>query len=149
MEPLMLAAAAVKSVGNLAQGVQGYQAGRYNARMARLEADARTREAADRASLQTEQTERAIGAGTAAAGASGFTLAGSAADVLGDLAGQGRFDARSLLYAGEIERRKLLAEAQMQKKAATWSLVSGTLKAAGSIMDGVGQAKSAGQQTKG
>jgi hypothetical protein len=136
--PAMLAIAGTTAkVGSaIYSGVQEKRAANFNARLAREQAEAKAREASQLAMQRQADAERTIGAGAATAGASGFGLGGSAADVLGDLAGQASYDVRATLAQGELDRRDLLIEAEAQRARGRAAMVSSAFDAAGAILDG-------------
>lgn len=133
---LGLGGALLSSAGALSQGRA--QASALNAQASELEAQAereRQSAAAD-ASLATEEAERTIGAAQAIAAASGFDVSGSARDVLADLAGQKRYNASALIYAGDLERRALLAQAGGLRRSAKASKRQGLLAAGATLLTG-------------
>jgi hypothetical protein len=141
---MLMFAGALKGASSLVGGLQQAQAAAFNRRQALLEADARNKEAARQAELATEQARRVIGEAEVAAGASGFTLGGSAADVLGDLAGQQSYDTRAILHQGAIERAALLDEAAAQKRAGQGAMLQGVIGAGASVLGGIAGARAAG-----
>lgn len=125
------AAKAAKSQGEADQA-----AAQYNRAQAIKQAEATSMKASIDAGSAERKGERVIGAAKAIAGGSGFTLAGSAADVLGDLAAQRSFDVRTLLYAGETERRALLEEAANYERVGVAAVKQAKYRATAAILDG-------------
>jgi|GEM_PF-3675328 len=136
---LQLASLGVGLTATAVSGIQQRQALAYNAKLAKQRAELASQQGARAAEAAQEQGERAIGTAAAAAGASGLNLGGSAADVLGDLAGQQRYNTTALIYQGNTERAAALSEAAIMKQQRTQAGWNTVLSMGGSILYGPGR----------
>jgi hypothetical protein len=112
------------------------RAAAYNEQQAKLEAESRYNKAAVDAGATAEDARRAIGTAEVAAGASGFTVGGSAVDVIADLARQGSANVRTVLWQGELARQGLLQEAKIQNLQGKAAVKRGVYGQAGALLNG-------------
>lgn len=120
----------------LRQAKLNRQVAKINAEQAETDAQHVRIAAAIDAEQATEEAERSIGRALVAAGASGLAIDGSALDVLADLGAQKRFNASTLIYAGELERNALLREASFGRASARMQQRGATLGAAATVLTG-------------
>jgi hypothetical protein len=128
-----MAMAVAQQAGKIVEGIGTYQAKRAQAAMLKLAAKQARREGSQEAQLATDEAERA-GARAAVAGAgSGGGFEGSFAGVLEDLQRTGVFNARSAIYAGNVEAENRLYEAKVAKQEGTMALISAFVGGGSSI----------------
>lgn len=124
------AAAAAASV---ASGVVGVNNAHYQEDVAEQNAIANKHEASSIAEIQSSEGRKDAGRATALAAASGLTVDGSAAGVIGSLAAAGEYNARSALYQGLRRDGQFIVDKQNASDSATASVIS----AAGSAASGI------------
>ncbi len=78
----------------------------------------------------------AVGRGVAIAGASGFTVDGSASDVLADLAAEAETSAARARWSADREAERLRFEARQTKRAGVFGLVSSVFKTGAAFVAG-------------
>lgn len=137
-----MAAAFAAAAGSLISGIGGFQAGTYNARVARQNArnaaiDANAQEA------QVRRDARAIaGDAIAAMGASGSALGtGSALDLLRESATNAEMDALNIRRRGAYEYAAGRAEARMARRQGAFTLASSVLKAGSQVAGGMQESR--------
>jgi hypothetical protein len=97
--------AAVSAYGAIKQGQAASAAAEYNAKVSQESAKIALSEADLQAQQIDRTTRQRLGALRANAGASGGTGAGSALDVIGDVAEQSSLEKQYALYQGELKAR--------------------------------------------
>lgn len=129
---------ALGAAGHLVDGIGAFVAGR--ARAAGLRADARARIETGEAQADDIMREgrEAVAFGTVQAGASGFTVDGSALDVIGRLAQEADTASRRARWQSMREADKIRQEARSAKRGAIFGLAKGVLSAGASIIAGGG-----------
>lgn len=127
MAEVLFAAAAVASV---AGGVMGYNQAQDEARMHKQNAEVARQEGTIAAQIEQMRGREATGRARALASASGLTVDGSAADVIGAMASQADYSARSAIYLGRRRAEQSMAERRAAKRRGTASLISGFTQAA-------------------
>lgn len=151
---MMMASAAVNAVGQVVEGAQGYQQGKYEAAVAGQNADisrdnaARARRDADLAEeAKRGEVRKSLGRSAAAAAQSGAAGSGpgqgSIGLVLNQAAKEGELDALNIRYGGDTERQThLMEEAQYRaeqraaKRRAKAAAISGILGSAAATLSG-------------
>lgn len=133
---MFAASTALSAGGQLMQGGSDRRAAYRSAAEAEAEAQRAANAAAIDASLAQADAERAIGTALTQAGASGFAIDGSAVDVLADLGAQKRYNTSTIIYGGDLERRRLLTEAKNMRRAGDSAFTQGVLGAAGTVLSG-------------
>lgn len=132
MSPEVMAKAAERA-GEIVQGFGTWQGLRAKASQLRKAAGSARREASTEAQMAVDELER-TGARAAVAGAgSGGGFEGSFGTVLEDIQRTGIFNARSAIYAGNVEAENLLYESKLAKNEAAMTLVSMALQTGSSI----------------
>lgn len=134
--PVLAAAAVVSAVGAISDSQHQASADKYNARVAEQNSGAALSQASAAAQLQQEQAQREIGATTAAYGASGITMDGTAIDVLRNSASMAERDKQNILYKGQLQAAGYQDEAQLDRMSASAALTGGYYKAAGAVLKG-------------
>lgn len=121
------------SAGHLIEGIGAFTAAR--ARAAGLRADARARLETGEAQADDIMREgrAAVAFGTVQAGASGFTVDGSAMDVIGRLAQEADTASRRARWQSMREADRLRQEAAQAKRAGIFGLLKGVASAAASF----------------
>jgi len=136
--PAILSAvgAGVAAIGAIRQGKAAAAADAYNAAMARQNA-AFSRQNADLQAAQDQRTTAMrLGAIRASQGASGGTQAGSALDVIGDVARQGEIQKQIDIYQGEQQAAGYEGTATLDTMRASSDLAAGQAGAIGAIGKG-------------
>jgi len=138
---LMMIGMGVSAAGTLYTGMQNYQAGQYNAAMAREEA--KTQEVLTDIEIQKHRRDvkRLKSAQIARYGASGVTLEGSPLLVMADSAAEAELDEALIRYSGWAKARGLRSEAYLSNKKGRESLYGSTLKAGGTLLTGYAKTK--------
>ena len=134
-----LASAAVASYGAYQQGQQAKASANYNAQVDTQNAQI----ASEQATAQAKQDDRAnymrVSAAEAEYGASG-TSGGSAIDVLGDMAGQGKLQEQQDTYQGGIRSRTQTNAATGATFGGSAAATAGLYGAGSSLIGGTGSA---------
>ena len=140
---LLIASTVIAAGGAVAQGVAANNAGKANARVQEImAADAIKRGNADEAS-QRRITKSALGKQRARFAASGAEAnTGSAAEIQADTAEFGELDALRIRNNAEREAFALEAGAAISRSSGKNALLSGVLKAGGSLIGGAGKVSS-------
>lgn len=138
---MLMSQPAAKAGMQLYTGIAQYQSRRRNAALAAQNADQGRRVGVIAGENRQRQSEKSVGAAKARAGASGFTLAGSAASVISQLAAEGNQGASTALYDGLIRGRSGDNKAKDLRSAATLGLISAGFKAGDTILTAVSQSK--------
>jgi hypothetical protein len=123
---------AVQAVGNIVQGIGGYQAGLYNKRVNYAQAQEEEMAGEAEAGRLREQARAAIGEQLAAqfsGGLEGGT--GSAIDNLAQSQINATLDAMQLHRDAAMKARSLRAKGDQAKTEGTFALISGVLQAGG------------------
>ncbi len=141
-------AAVLSAVGNIVGGFGSWQASQAKAAALKGAAKMARRDASTEAQLAADDAERAGARAAVQGAASGGGFGGSFAGVLDDLERTGVFNARSAIYAGNVEANNRLYEAKVAKAEGTMALVTSVLQAsssvAGDYMRGAENKKQAG-----
>lgn len=136
----VLLAAGVSAVGKLFSGFGQRNAQRAKAKALGYAAQNARREAGVKASLALEDSDRTgARAATLAAASGGGGLQGSAADVIGDLAQQGVFNARQIVRTGVSESIALMQDARTAKAQGDMEMFSSVIDAGSTFLGGIGQ----------
>lgn len=135
--PAMLAATAVKTVGNIMQGEAQAGSAKFNARVAQQNAVIAQQQGAAAEAAQQRDAARQIGTMIANYGSSGVQLdSGSPLDVLADSARMAELDRLTIQYNTRLKAAGYQVEAQLQQNQATSARTSALFNAAGSAMGG-------------
>ena len=102
---------------------RGYEQGIESAKQKEIEAAATRAQANEEANRQREENLRNMASVRSKYGASGVSFEGSPLVVLADTARLGESVAQDIHYAGELESRKELREAEIEKFNASFSLI--------------------------
>jgi hypothetical protein len=141
-------AAIIAGVGSLVQGFGAFQSKRAQAAALKTAAKQARGEASMQAQLAADEGERAAARAAVMGAASGGGTQGSFAGVLEQLERTATFNARSALYAGNVEANNRLYEAKVAKADGTMALISSVFQAgsslAGDAMRGAENRKQAG-----
>jgi hypothetical protein len=141
-----VAGSAVQAKGQIAQGNATDAADQYNADMARQDAGiAATQTTADIAKSRAS-AESTNGTLKANAGLTGG-LTGSNLDILSSNAVQQELDVLNLKQQGAIQQRNLLSQASLDVAAGSNAKKQSKLAAAGTILNGIGNAVTSTAQT--
>ncbi len=119
-----------------ARAVEGFgtwQAKRAQASNLRRAAKAARGEASGEAQQAVDEAERAGARAAVIGAATGGGFDGSFGDVLGDLEQTGMFNARSAIYAGNVEANNRLYEAAVKEQEGKLALLSAFVPILGSI----------------
>lgn len=134
MNPQM-AAAAIQSVGKIVEGFGTFSAKMGQAANLKRAAKSARGEASMEAQLAADEAERAGARAAVVGAAGGGGFGGSFGAVLEDLEQTGVFNARSAIYAGNVEANNRLYEAEVAKQEGRMALI-GSLFGAGSTIAG-------------
>ena len=115
------------------RGFGDWQAKRAQASNLRRAAKAARGEASAEAQLAVDEAERAGARAAVVGAASGGGFDGSFGDVLGDLEQTGMFNARSAIFAGNVEANNRLYEADVATQESKMALLSAFVPIVGSI----------------
>lgn len=132
VEPLMIAAAVASAAGSAVQGVNAYQVGAYQSKLAKEQAAQAAADASSQAQQALDEGARTLARGVTIA-AQGGGLNGSALDVLGDLSRQTTYEARRLTTQGLAEAQALATEGRAAKQQGAIGAVSHGLEAASTL----------------
>lgn len=136
-DPITLFFVAASTVASIAGGVEDIKQAKYQERVANENADAAKHEGSAIAELEAAKGRADVGHARALAAASGLSVDGSAAGVIGSLAAVGEYNARSAIYQGRRRVAQFDADARTAKHAQKAALirtigqVSSTLLTAG------------------
>lgn len=120
--------------GQVVQGVATFGASRARAKAMQAQAK-ETRKLGDvEYRRRTEEGRRQLASATARAAASGFTVEGSALNVIADLARENDANARGARWAASREALSLRNTARQVKAQGNAALLSGVLQAGGSLI---------------
>lgn len=119
-----------------AQAAAQARAAQTNAAIMQHNAQIAQNQASADAEQQRIQTLRALGAESAAYGASGVTGEGSAADIIGNSAAQGELARQNILYQGRLKAEGYNTQSQLDTGAAQTALQEGDQKAAAAGLQG-------------
>lgn len=140
-----MAQAASQQVGRLIQGFGSWQASMSKAANLKASAKVARREASAEAQMATDEAERAGARAAVAGAASGGGFEGSFGSVLEDLERTGVFNARSAIYAGNVDANNRLYESEVAKQEGRFALISSIFQTSASI---AGQQMQAAEQRK-
>ena len=124
------AAPYVAAGGSLLSGIQGFQAGKAQAKLARQQAELERRNADYAARSEADRSRRYRAAQLAAYGKSGVTMSGTPGDVLAQTAIQQEKDILAIRYGGELRKRRALGVEKASKQEGFNSLIGGFSNAA-------------------
>ena len=130
----------IAAYGALKQGQAQQQAADFNASIAQQNAGVARQQAAEQAQQQDIVNKQRIGSIIAAQGASGGDMSGSALDVVGNVAQQGKLATQQALYEGELSARGYSNTAAGQKFIGQQDASAGKWHAAGALIQGASQA---------
>jgi len=140
-------AAAVSAVGSLVSGFGQFQASRARAAALRAAAKQARGEASMSAQMAADEGERAAARAAVMGASSGGGFQGSFAGALEQLERTATFNARSAIYAGNIEAQNRNYEARVAKQEGTMALVSSVFEAGSSLAGGFMRQAQQRQQT--
>lgn len=123
----------VSAFGTLFEGQAAAQAAEFNAGIERWNAVLVRQWAAESERRFRRMSKKRMGSMRAAAGASGFTMSGSALDAMYDSAMQEELDALTIRYQGEIEARSHEMNAAMADRQARNAKVGSAISAIGEL----------------
>ena len=126
---LAVAGTGFTALGTYQQAKAQQEASRYNAQVARIEANAKSTQI-------RRDNARKIATARAQSGASGVAIGGSSISMLADLAAQGEEMALLALYGGEAESTRSLLRAEAAGSAATGSLLAGGINTGATLLQG-------------
>ncbi len=136
---LSIASTGLGVIGSIAQGQAAADAAKYNAAIARQQANMAQDQAAAKATETARQTRQRVAASRAAFGENGFESSGSVADVLGVVQEQGVLDQLTQLNEGAVRAQSLRANAALEDAKAKNARTSGFLNAGSTLLGGFGQ----------
>lgn len=125
--------AVISAVGSLVQGFGAFQTKRAQAAALRAAARQARGEASMEAQLAADEGERAAARAAVMGAASGGGFEGSFAGALEQLERTATFNARSAIYAGNVEAANRNYEAKVAKQEGTMALVSSVFQAGSSL----------------
>lgn len=137
-----LAGAAVSAYGAIQQGQQAESAAKYNAKVARNQAQSARDAANADAETQRRHYDRVLAAQRARYGASGVDTEGSPLLVMLDSEEEAALDIARVKHGGAVAAQGLEAEAQLQRYQGQQAKRQSYLAATGAILSGVAQAGS-------
>lgn len=126
----------IQAVGNIIAGFGAFQASRAKAAALREAARQSRREGSMQAQMATDEGERAAARAAVVGAATGGGFEGSFAGVLEDLERTAVFNARSAIYAGNVEAANREYEAKVAKAEGTNALIASVFQAGSSIAGG-------------
>ena len=127
---------AVKSVGTLVGGIGQFQARNRNAALLNKRGEQERINAGISGENRLRQVERSIGSAKARAGASGFTLSGSAADVIAQMQAEGSQGVASVIFDGAAQGKALDDQAKEERAAARLGLIGTAFDFGSTILTG-------------
>ncbi len=139
---LALVATGAKVGGQAVGALAGFSANKRDAALARRNAEGSRKAAALDGANLTREARKRVGAATARAGASGFTISGSASDVIGQLAAEGAQGASAALFDGLLRGQGFDERANQSESAAKLGLVKGAFDIGGTLLTGAGKSRS-------
>jgi hypothetical protein len=116
------------ALGSVAGGIASYQTQKYNAAVARQQAEIARRNAAYQAYLIERKKRILMGSQEAAYAASGVTPEGTPLDVLAETARQAELDKLMALYAGETGASFAESRARQYESSGLSDLITGGLR---------------------
>lgn len=143
--------AAIGAVGAIQAGKAQQQAANYNAMLAEREGREAKQVAASEAREARRRGRRLISSQTAAYGAAGLDISGSALEVLADTAEITELDALNIERAGSAEEARAIGRANAERFAGKQARTASYFGAASSILSGasqIGAAKVQGQKLR-
>lgn len=129
---------AVSTIGAIQQGNAAAAAAKFNAKLAKRDAQIAQQNAALEAEQIEERNRRIQGTARANIAASGITVQGSPLDVLEESAAQGEQDRLNALIFGQNNAQASFLDAQREKMAAKNARRTGFFNAAGTVASGIG-----------
>lgn len=142
MDPFTIAMAAM-ALGKLFKGGMALLGGNQAKKAAEMAADQSRREAGVEAGIALDQGERVSADAAVAAGHDGGGLNGSVLNLLEDYGRQSMHNARSAIYRGEAEGRRLEYEGRVKQAEGRQAMVSSVFDAASSFLGGTAEAAQA------
>lgn len=136
---------ALSAAGNIVAGFGSFFGARAKARALRAAARQARGEASMQAQMAVDEAQRAAARAAVSGAASGGGFEGSFGDVLADLEQTGTFNARSAIYAGNVEANNRIYESKVAKQQGWFDLASSALQATTSI---AGDRMAAAEQRK-
>lgn len=133
---LLIVATAVSAVGTVVGAIGQSNADKFNSQVAAQNATVAQQQAQAAAKMQRENALKALGATTAAYGASGVSMEGSPLDVLANSASNAERDRQNILYQGQIRAAGYQDQSQLDSMASSNDLIEGGFKATGTILGG-------------
>lgn len=124
--------------GQMVQGVAQFGASRARAKALRAQARDTRRMGEVEYRRRAEEGRRALASATARAAASGFTVGGSALNVIADMAREKDANARGARWEASREAMSLRNTARQVKAQGTAALLSSSLQAGGTLLSGNG-----------
>lgn len=125
-----------QATGNVIGGVAGYEAGKYNAKVAETEAVQSARDGAGQESRVREAARMAIGQQVAAQGANGFQQGtGSAVDAIAQSQVNAMLDALTIRREAAARSRSLRVSGAIAKAQGANALVQGMVGASAKVVD--------------
>lgn len=134
---LMIAGTAISAGGQIMSGMQANQAAKYNAAVARNEAEQARKVGQINESLARDDLRRELGRQRAHLARSGVNLAAGSALDLGQDAGQASFmELQSVRTGAESRARSFESDATLSRLEGRRALMSGAIGAVGTMVDG-------------
>lgn len=141
---MQAAAIGLQAVGSIVQGVAGYRAGKYNAKVAKLNARNTEREGLEQATRLRNAGRVAMGRQIAAQGESGFEVGqGSALDSLLESATNSELEAMDAFRAARAKAAGYRAQGGLARMEGNSALVQGFFGAASGVASGISDYASA------
>lgn len=139
----------LQGVGSIFTGFRANAAAKARARALEADAEEKKTEGALAAASITRDASRAIGRGVVAAASSGFTVSGSALDVLGDMAQEYDASSRNAVRNARFAALRLRNEARVSRYNGATALTEGIVRGAASFADGASDAAAAAAKAGG
>lgn len=134
---MTMMAAMASAAGKTVSAVGTYQQSRYNAGLMQAAAKSEAQAATVEAENSTREAQKTTGAARARAGGSGFSLSGSASDVIAQIAAEGYQKARTSAFDGLIRSRNYKERARAEKKRGKAALVEGLFGSGATVLTGL------------
>lgn len=144
MQALPVLGIALQAAGPIVQGIAGYRAGKYNAKVAKLNARNTQAEGMEQATRIRAAGRVAMGRQIAAQGESGFEIgAGSALDSLMESATNSELEAMDAFRAARAKAAGYRAQGGLARMEGNNALVGGFFGAASAVVSGISDYASA------
>lgn len=134
MSVLPFAAAGLSAASSVMSGLGQRAAGRARHASLMRNSVRQNEIGAAEAARSDRESRRAIGRGVTLAGKSGFTIEGSALDVIAGMAQEATADAGRAVWEGSLRAARLRADAKEAKKRGDRAFVTGLVKAGGTLL---------------